>query len=312
MRASHAGRYATRATDADHHRGVMKRNETRRNPTKRGAAAGERATRRVCDYRYKNPVLDFTRRAAGRPTDRPRPTRLPDERLDMAAIYDFGARKLRDLYDRRIHCGAELDAAALFPDAARFTGAWRAIRDEALAVSRDLSRIPRFHEIMREQAAISANDARDWRMFIMQAYGVRFPQNLGRCPTLASIVAASPDVLSASFSFLAPGKRIPPHRGPFRGILRGYLVLSMPRRADGAPAAVLKIDGRDYRLDDGQFLLWDDTFEHEVWNESDDVRIVLLLDIRRRDLPTALALLSGALIRIVRVAIRLRGGAIPV
>ncbi|AGK51471.1 MULTISPECIES: aspartyl/asparaginyl beta-hydroxylase domain-containing protein [Burkholderia] len=230
----------------------------------------------------------------------------------MAALYDFGARKLRALYDRRLRCDAVLDTAALFPDAARFTRAWRAIRDEALAVSRDLSRIPRFHEIMREQAAISANDARDWRMFIMQAYGVRFPQNIERCPTVASIIAASPDVLSASFSFLAPGKHIPPHRGPFRGILRGYLVLSMPMRANGTPAAVLKIDGRDYRLHDGQFLLWDDTFEHEVWNESDDVRIVLLLDIRRRDLPLALALLSGALIRLVRVAIRLRGGAIPV
>ncbi|AHI67718.1 aspartyl/asparaginyl beta-hydroxylase domain-containing protein [Burkholderia thailandensis] len=230
----------------------------------------------------------------------------------MAALYDFGARKLRALYDRRLHCGAVLDTAALFPDAAHFTRAWRAIRSEALAVSRDLSRIPRFHEIMREQAAISANDARDWRMFILQAYGVRFAQNIERCPTLASIVAASPDVLSASFSFLAPGKHIPPHRGPFRGILRGYLVLSMPVRENGTPAAVLRIDGRDHRLREGQFLLWDDTFEHEVWNESGDVRIVLLLDIRRRDLPPALALLSGALIRLVRVAIRLRGGAIPV
>ncbi|WP_323120186.1 aspartyl/asparaginyl beta-hydroxylase domain-containing protein [Burkholderia alba] len=230
----------------------------------------------------------------------------------MAAIYDFGARALRTLYDRRIDSGAVLDSAVLFPDAARFTAAWPAIRDEALAVSRDLSRIPRFHEIMREQASISANDARDWRMFIMQAYGVRFPRNLERCPALAAMLSGMPDVLSASFSFLAPGKHIPAHRGPFRGILRGYLVLSMPKRADGTAAAVLKIDQREYRLDDGQFLLWDDTFEHEVWNDSDEVRIVMLLDIRRRDLPFNLSLLSGALIRLVRIAIRIRGGAISV
>ncbi|MET5020967.1 aspartyl/asparaginyl beta-hydroxylase domain-containing protein, partial [Burkholderia pseudomallei] len=63
---------------------------------------------------------------------------------------------------------------------------------------------------------------------------------------------------------------------------------------------------------DGQFPLSDDTFEHEDWNESDAVRIVLQLDIRRRELPPALALLSGALIRLVRVASRLRGGAIAV
>jgi aspartate beta-hydroxylase len=234
------------------------------------------------------------------------------KKFDMAAFYDVGARALRTLYDRRIDAGAVLDSVTLFPDAPRFVAAWPAIRDEALAVSRDLSRIPRFHEIMREQASISANDARDWRMFIVQAYGVRFPRNLDRCPALAALLASTPDVLSASFSFLAPGKHVPAHRGPFRGILRGYLVLSMPKRADGSAAAALKIDGQEHRLDDGQFLLWDDTFEHEVWNDSEEVRIVLLLDIRRRGMSRGLTWLSAGLIRLVRIAIRLRGGAIPV
>lgn len=86
----------------------------------------------------------------------------------------------------------------------------------------------------------------------------------------------------------------------------------MPRRADGSAAAVLKVDGRDYRLDDGQFMLWDDTFEHEVWNDSDSVRIVLLLDVRRRDLPPGLTLLSACIVRLIRIGIRLRGGSIPV
>lgn len=119
-------------------------------------------------------------------------------------------------------------------------------------------------------------------------------------------------MLSASLSFLAPGKHIPPHRGPFRGILRGYLVLSMPKRTDGTPAAVLKVDGRDYRLDEGRFLLWDDTFMHEVWNDSDEVRIVLLLDIRRRGMPRLLTWLSNAVIGVVRLGIRIRGRSIPV
>ncbi|MDW9248396.1 aspartyl/asparaginyl beta-hydroxylase domain-containing protein [Burkholderia cepacia] len=229
----------------------------------------------------------------------------------MSVAYDYAAGLLRKLYDRHIDGGAVLDTGA-FPDAERFVRAWPAIQTEALAVARDMARIPRFHEIMREQYDISANDARDWRMFIMQAYGQPFPRNLSRCPTVASIVATSPDVLSASLSFLAPGKHIPPHRGPFRGILRGYLVLSMPKRADGAPAAVLKVDGHEYRLDEGRFLLWDDTFMHEVWNDSDAVRIVLLLDIRRRGMPRLLTWLSNAVIGIVRIGIRIRGRSIPV
>ena len=105
------------------------------------------------------------------------------------------------------------------------------------------------------------------------------------CPTLAALVTASPDVLSASISFLAPGKHIPVHRGPFRGVLRFYLVLSMPLAADERPAAVLKIAGTEHRLSDGEYLLWDDTFPHEVTNDSDEVRSVLLLDVWRRGMP---------------------------
>src|ERR1700723_995045 len=83
-------------------------------------------------------------------------------------------------------------------------------------------------------------------------------------PALARIVAASPDVLSASLSFMESGKHVPPHRGPFRGVIRFYMGLSVPRRADGTPAAILTIDGEDYRIGDGEWLLWDDTYSHEV------------------------------------------------
>ena len=227
----------------------------------------------------------------------------------MSFIYDRTVSVLRRIFDARLEGPAVLDSATLFPAAARFAAAWPALRDEALAVARDLQRVPRFHEIMSAQAPISANDGRDWRMFIMQAYGLPFAANLQRCPVLASLVAASPDVLSASFSFMAPGKRVPPHRGPFRGILRGYLVLSMPRHADGTPAAVLQVDQREYRLDEGEFMLWDDTFEHAAWNGGDALRVVLLLDVRRRGLPLDMRALSAAVIAFVRFGIRLRGRA---
>ncbi|CAI1865295.1 aspartyl/asparaginyl beta-hydroxylase domain-containing protein [Serratia liquefaciens] len=222
----------------------------------------------------------------------------------MSAIYDWSVLALRRIYDRRISSSPVLDSNRLFPDAQRFTAHWQQIREEALTVAQDLRNIPRFHEIMSEQASISANDARDWRMFIMQAYGQPIARNLARCPQLAQLIASSPDVLSASLSFLAPGKQVPAHRGPFRGILRGYLVLSMPKRADGEPAAVLKVNGREYRLNEGEFMLWDDTFEHEVWNDSDQVRTVLLLDIRRRDLPRGLRILSSGIIALVRLNVR--------
>ena len=225
----------------------------------------------------------------------------------MNLFYDQTATLIRWIYDRRIIGPPVLDLDAHFPAGERFAEAWRAIRDEAAAVAERLAEVPRFHEIMPEQTAISANDDRDWRMFIIKAYGVEVPENQARCPALAAIVAAAPEVLSASISFMAPKKHIPAHRGPFRGVLRFYLALSMPRLADGRPGAVLKVADREYRLQDGDCMLWDDTYPHEVWNESDQVRAVLLLDVWRPGMPVDMELFSRALISIVRTGMRIRG-----
>nr|AAS47549.1 putative dioxygenase [symbiont bacterium of Paederus fuscipes] len=223
----------------------------------------------------------------------------------MSWIYDCAVSALRWWFDRRISGSATLEADQLFPNARHFVSNWAEIREEASRATRHLHKIPRFHELMRAQKSISANDGRDWRMFVARAYGVTFQPNLKQCPTLASILACSPDVLSASFSILGPGKFVPPHRGPFRGVLRGYLVLTMPKHDDGIPAAVLMIDGCEHRLEEGDFVLWDDTFEHSVWNESNESRIVLLLDIKRRNMPLDLSIVSNIIIYGIRLSILL-------
>ncbi len=227
----------------------------------------------------------------------------------MTFPYDQAASAIRSIYDSRISGPPVLDLASNFPAGRNFTGSWEKIRDEALDIARDLPSVPRFHEIMREQESISANDRRDWRMFILKAYGTEIPANMARCPTLAALVAASPDVLSASFSFLAPGKHIPAHRGPFRGVLRFQLGLSMPGSETDMPAAVLRIHDRTYRIADGECLLWDDTYQHEVWNRSEKVRIALLLDVWRPGMPMDMELLSRLLVAFVKVGMRWRKAA---
>ncbi len=225
----------------------------------------------------------------------------------MAQPYDRAVDVVRAVYDRRISGPPVLDLGHDFPGGADFVEVWPAIRAEALAVGAQLHAVPRFHEIMPEQASISANDGRDWRMYILKAYGVERQDHMASCPRLASLVRDNPQVLSASFSFLGPRKHIPPHRGPMRGIVRFYQMLSMPRNAEGLPAAVLRVADTEYRLEEGEFLLWDDTFEHEAWNESDEVRIVLSLDVWRQGMPADMRLLSATLIQLVRFGIRIRG-----
>ncbi len=225
----------------------------------------------------------------------------------MAQLYDRAAGVVRAMYDRRIATPATLEAKHYFPNAKRFTDRWADIRDEALAVADTLGKVPRFHDVMPAQADISANDGRDWRVFIMKAYGVTQEKNLRRVPTVAAILDEAPEVMSATLSFLAPGKHIPEHRGPFRAILRFHLMLSMPCDDSGIPVCVMNIDGVPYRLGDGESLLWDDTYRHEVWNRSDQVRIALLLDVWRRDMPADIALLSRAILLGTQAVIRMGG-----
>jgi aspartate beta-hydroxylase len=222
-------------------------------------------------------------------------------------LYDRATGIVRAIYDSRIATPATLAPEHYFPNAKRFAERWTDIRREALAVAGQLNQVPRFHDIMPAQADISANDGRDWRMFIMKAYGVTVQENLRRCPTVAALLHEAPEVVSAILSFLAPGKHIPEHRGPFRAILRYHLMLSMPRDGDGVPACVMNIDGVPYRLGDGESLLWDDTYRHEVWNRSEEVRIALLLDVWRKDMPADIALLSRAILLGTQAAIRMGG-----
>jgi aspartate beta-hydroxylase len=224
----------------------------------------------------------------------------------MNMLYDLSTDFIRWAYDKRIFDPPVLDTDSRFPDARRFVEAWPQLRVEAVRLAGNISQVPRFHELMSEQACISANDGLDWRVFVLKAYGIPFRRNMTLCPELAALVESSPDVLTATLSFLAPHKHIPVHRGPFRGVLRFYLGLSVPRGEDGRPGAVLTINGVDHRIADGECLLWDDTYPHEVKNDSDEQRIALLLDVRRRDMPLDMELFSRLLIGVIRAGIWVR------
>jgi aspartate beta-hydroxylase len=230
----------------------------------------------------------------------------------MSVFYDHAGDALRWIYDRRIDAPPILNAARDFPNASRFVDAWEAMRDEALTIGGMIDRIPRFHEVMREQKDISANDGRDWRMFMMKAYGAKVPENLARAPTVARLLDECPEVLSATFSYLAPGKHVPQHRGPFRGIMRFHVGLWMPRNAQGELGAILWVDGVPHKLDNGDSMLWDDTYPHEVLNATDDVRIALLLDVWRPRMPADMAVLSSVIVGALGTAAALqRNRALP-
>ncbi len=213
----------------------------------------------------------------------------------MQSLLKITARALRTVYGCWIHTPPILDADKYFPEARELEKNWRVIREEAIELLKDIERIPRLHELLKDQARISANDPYYWRLFILRAYGSDQTINQTRCPETTRLIRSIPNITSAAFSLLECGKHIPAHRGPYRGILRYHLALIVPLDRTGNPACVLRLADQRYFWREGDGLLWDDTYEHEVWNNGRGPRVVLLLDVKRRGMASGLQVIHNFL-----------------
>lgn len=136
--------------------------------------------------------------------------------------------------------------------------------------------IPPFHEISHEQRPLTSDAL--WRSFVLFAYGVEAPRNTRLCPRTSAAVRAIPGMQTAMFSILEPGKRLPPHRGPYKGLLRAQLALEVP--ADRS-ACWIEVDGQRLHWQPGKLLLFDDTRPHQAANLAATRRCVLFLDVLR-------------------------------
>ncbi len=152
---------------------------------------------------------------------------------------------------------------------------WQAIRAEAIAAALDPHQAPSLAHISPDHRAIAP--ANKWRSFFLYGYGYYVPENLERCPETSRLVESIPGLNSAFFSILAPGTHIPVHRGVTKGLITCHLGLIIPRDGD----ARMRIDDRVVRWSEGETLVFDDTYDHEVWNDTSGTRVVLLIQFRR-------------------------------
>lgn len=178
----------------------------------------------------------------------------------------------------------------LFPWVPRVEAEWEAIRDEAAAVLENHQQLPNFQDISVDQRSITQDDG--WKTFFLYGFGQRSERNALQCPVSTRVVESIPGMTTAFFSILAPGKRIPEHRGLFKGFIRYHLGLIIPEPRDRCG---IKIAGEDHQWEPGKSLVFDDTYPHEAWNETDAPRAVLFVDVRRPLTRTAEWLNRGAI-----------------
>ncbi|WP_308461476.1 aspartyl/asparaginyl beta-hydroxylase domain-containing protein [Sphingomonas citricola] len=152
---------------------------------------------------------------------------------------------------------------------------WQAIRAEATAVALVGNAAPSLATISPDHRSIA--EVNKWRSFFLWGYGYPIHDNLARCPRTKQVIEAIPGLNSAFFSILAPGTHIPAHRGVSKGLITCHLGLIVPRDGD----VRMRVDDRVVRWSEGQTLVFDDTYDHEVWNDTESTRVVLLIQFER-------------------------------
>lgn len=165
---------------------------------------------------------------------------------------------------------------ACFPWAAEFAARWPEIREELDAQLLHRAQLPSFQEISPDQYRISPDD--QWKAFVLVGFGDRSDLNCSLCPATAAALARVPGLQTAFFSVLAPGKRIPEHRGITKAAIRAHLALRVPERS---AECWMECGGRRVEWREGEALFFDDTYPHAVWNNTAEERAVLLFDFER-------------------------------
>jgi len=123
------------------------------------------------------------------------------------------------------------------------------------------------------------NNSRSWGVFYLWKAGQAVAENMARCPKTVAALSSWPrcelpgSAPTAVFSILEPRTRIPPHTGVNNARLICHLPLIVP------PGCGFRVGAETREWVPGQAFVFDDTIEHEAWNNSPDTRAVLIFDI---------------------------------
>jgi beta-hydroxylase len=200
--------------------------------------------------------------------------------LGRAAILRIG-KNSRPFFDGILARYSKIGDAG-FPDPAHFP--WieeleaksEVIRKELEVLLQDANLLPELRKISPDHDRIADSDK--WRAFFLYGYGHRVELGCRLCPETARALEGIPDLESAFFSILLPGMHIRKHRGPTKSLLVGHLGVKVPKERE---KCVIRVDDEIRSWEEGKILFLDDTHEHEVWNDTEEIRVVLLLHVRR-------------------------------
>ncbi|XP_056439642.1 aspartyl/asparaginyl beta-hydroxylase isoform X9 [Gadus chalcogrammus] len=149
---------------------------------------------------------------------------------------------------------------------------WKAIREEVLAVL-DLKTglfMPE-EENLRERG--------EWGQYTLWQQGRKAGDACRSVPKTCSLLERFPEATNCKrgqikFSVMQPGTHVWPHTGPTNCRLRMHLGLVVPEEG-----CRIRCTNQTRAWEEGKVLIFDDSFEHEVWQEAASYRLILIVDV---------------------------------
>lgn len=198
-----------------------------------------------------------------------------------------------------------LDIEEEFPESKILKENWKTIREELGTVLKNIDNIPKFHEVDKMQSVISDKDKKVWKTFVIKGFNEWLEHNCAQVPKTTALLKQLPRVSLAMFSIIEGGKHIPPHYGFFKSVLRYHLGMIIPEGE-----CYILVKGEKYSWKEGEDVLFDDTFKHEVWNNTDGQRVVLFIDVlREKGLPKFMQSMNSWMFQLLRGSKKLQQAA---
>lgn len=117
-----------------------------------------------------------------------------------------------------------------------------------------------------------------WDLCMLTWYGKEYTEAQERCPQTMKLLRQCPQIKSALFSIMRPHKHVSPHKGPYKGAWRYHLGLKIPQQRENCK---IFVNGKPYSWHEGGGVLFDDTYEHSVVNDTEESRVILFCDVER-------------------------------
>lgn len=119
----------------------------------------------------------------------------------------------------------------------------------------------------------SYDNSKAWKTYTFKFFGIKHLPNYESCPYLSELIERFPQIITAEFSMLEPDTHILPHRGFTNLVLRSHLGMIIPDEE-----AAIRVGKETKQWKKGEFLIFDDSIDHEAWNKTSERRIVLMID----------------------------------